>query len=322
MPIIDVGQQIPASGQLTIDPSDYDKYAQSAVTLGLISLGTLVVNDGSIDLSVLEGSDLIKGIYHARNVPFNNAATSFLVTDTQSALEDIRKRRINENTQVTTSLNGTTTATVSSNSAYVFTGTATGHKFDLPAANTCSIGHKFEIWNFSSQPISIRDNGGNVLVTTLKANARTEIMLRNNSTANGVWGITYTLDNGNVFGTNVLFNSSEGETSNNSGTVWVTKLSLVTPADLALGDYLLKFQFIWRSSSANREADFRYQLNGSNVVAWSPSTARTQDRQLLSGFFRLLSIQGVNTVTFDFKWIGSSTTIFVSQARMLLWRIG
>lgn len=59
--IPDVGQSVPASGQLTIAASDYDKYAQSSDVIVKISDSTLTVNDGSVDLSISDGVDLIKG---------------------------------------------------------------------------------------------------------------------------------------------------------------------------------------------------------------------------------------------------------------------
>lgn len=69
----DVGQTVPASSQLTISPSDYDKYAQSNNVITKISdlavsstVSTLTVNDGSVDLSISDGADLIKGIFSRR----------------------------------------------------------------------------------------------------------------------------------------------------------------------------------------------------------------------------------------------------------------
>lgn len=60
--ISDVGVTVPASGQHTIDPSQYLAFASSSDVISLIGDGTLVVNNGSGDLSVSEGTDLIKGV--------------------------------------------------------------------------------------------------------------------------------------------------------------------------------------------------------------------------------------------------------------------
>jgi predicted secreted protein len=216
--------------------------------------------------------------------------------------------------------NAIKTLTLTSNTDQIFTGTTAGQIVRLPNATTLLLGHKFEIWNLSNKSITVENSGGNNL-TTLNANGRTTCILVNNSTTNGVWALTYTLDNGNVFGTQIFDVVDESETSNNSTTVWVTKLTLTTPSNLPLGDYLLNFQFIWRAANASREADFRFRLNGSNIVEWQPSTGRTQDRQLLSGFRRSNGISGTNTWDFQFKVVGSGTTIFVQQARMFIWRV-
>lgn len=61
--ITDVGQIVPASGQLTIQPTDYLLYADSDNTLTFIGDSTLTVNDGSVDLGIADGAKLIQGIF-------------------------------------------------------------------------------------------------------------------------------------------------------------------------------------------------------------------------------------------------------------------
>jgi len=61
--IIDVGLTVPASGQLTIQASDDLLFRDSSDVVTLVGNGTLVVNDGTNDLSITEGIDLIKGIF-------------------------------------------------------------------------------------------------------------------------------------------------------------------------------------------------------------------------------------------------------------------
>jgi len=61
--INDVGQTVPASSQLTIQPQDYLLYAASDDVITLIGAATLTVNDGSNDLSISDGSKLIQGIF-------------------------------------------------------------------------------------------------------------------------------------------------------------------------------------------------------------------------------------------------------------------
>jgi hypothetical protein len=61
--IPDTGKTVPASGALTIDPNLYNLFASSSNTVTFIGDGTLTVNDGSSDLSISAGVDLIKGLF-------------------------------------------------------------------------------------------------------------------------------------------------------------------------------------------------------------------------------------------------------------------
>ena len=61
--ISDTGQTVPASGQLLIDPTEYDIYANSSDVVTLIGNSTLTVNDGSVDLTIADGSRLLQGLY-------------------------------------------------------------------------------------------------------------------------------------------------------------------------------------------------------------------------------------------------------------------
>jgi hypothetical protein len=61
--ISDVGVTVPASSQITIPPTDYLLYADSDNVITLVGAGTLVVNDGSSDLGINEGSKLLQGIF-------------------------------------------------------------------------------------------------------------------------------------------------------------------------------------------------------------------------------------------------------------------
>lgn len=61
VPINDVGQTVPASGQLVINPIDYGKYEGSSDVIVVIGDSTLTVNDGTFDLSITDGTRLIQG---------------------------------------------------------------------------------------------------------------------------------------------------------------------------------------------------------------------------------------------------------------------
>ncbi len=205
--------------------------------------------------------------------------------------------------------------------AWFFTGTTAGQIVTMPNATTLvGAGHTYDLWNFSTQNIEIRDST-NVLLATLKPNGRTLVILRDGTTATGVWALTYTLDNGNVFGTQLYYQEDNGETSNNSATTWVNKITLTTPT-LPFGDYLTQFQFNWRSANADRQLEFRVQRGGADLDTGLPFTGSTADRQLISGFRRVTSISGVQTYTLDFRRGASSTTVYMYNARLFVWRVG
>jgi hypothetical protein len=221
----------------------------------------------------------------------------------------------------TTSASATRTLTSANSRVQVFTGTATGQSLVLPDATTLGLGWWYDVWNLSSAPIAIKDAGGNTLAS-LRANGRTIIFLRDISTANGTWVLTFTLDNGNAFGTELTYEEANAETSNNSQTTWANKVTLNIPAASALGDYLVNFQFLWRSQNADRNMNVRVQFDGTDIENWSPFTASVNDRSLIAGFIRVPSISGAHTFTLDFR-VGnaSGTTVYMQKARMFVWRI-
>jgi len=86
---------IPASGQITIDPSRYHFFQKSdsiTETDPLITAGSLVVNDGIRDLSILQSKEYLR-FREAFGVPFRSDPTrvnGFIAKDTQTAIEEVR----------------------------------------------------------------------------------------------------------------------------------------------------------------------------------------------------------------------------------------
>ena len=64
--LADVGVTVPASGSYTIPQTDYPLFAASSNVVTKVGDGTLIVNDGSSNLSISDGIDLIKGIFPAK----------------------------------------------------------------------------------------------------------------------------------------------------------------------------------------------------------------------------------------------------------------
>ena len=60
--IDDTGLSVPASGQLTVNQTDYSILAASSDVIILLGDVTLTFNDGAIDLSISDGVDIIKDV--------------------------------------------------------------------------------------------------------------------------------------------------------------------------------------------------------------------------------------------------------------------
>lgn len=97
--IDDVGQSIQASGQITISVTDYILYANSTDVQTLIANATLTVNDGTSDLSAVEGANYIKYPDNANNILFTDT-TSGLTSNT--AREAIDEAALNADTALNT----------------------------------------------------------------------------------------------------------------------------------------------------------------------------------------------------------------------------
>ena len=85
-----------------------------------------------------------------------------------------------------TTLNGTLTLTVLSNFLQVLSGTATGFKVQLPNATALTTGWEFDIWNLSSQNITI-DYNDTTAFTAMPPGSRILLVLNTNGTTNGTW---------------------------------------------------------------------------------------------------------------------------------------
>ena len=88
--IEDLGQySIPASGQKTIDPIDYLRFARSDDLITEIDSGDILVNNGNVDLSVSDGKAYVKYPDTAEGTSFDNTSNDFVSVTTQSAIEEV-----------------------------------------------------------------------------------------------------------------------------------------------------------------------------------------------------------------------------------------
>jgi hypothetical protein len=64
----DVGITIPANGQYTIPAQEHPLFSASSNVVSLVGAGTLLVNDGTNNLSISDGIDLIKGVFQKNRI--------------------------------------------------------------------------------------------------------------------------------------------------------------------------------------------------------------------------------------------------------------
>lgn len=83
----------------------------------------------------------------------------------------------------------TTTLAVTSELAFLFTGTTAGQIVKFGDATTYQVGHQYEIHNNSTQNISLTDNA-NAALATIRPGQRASAILQNIGTAAGVWALT------------------------------------------------------------------------------------------------------------------------------------
>lgn len=93
-----LGLRVPASGQVTLDTSDFLKLASdSSITelTTLINSGDIVINDGSADLSTADAIEYIKYPDQADSIRFDNTVAQLpnSPTTVQSAIEDLKNFR-------------------------------------------------------------------------------------------------------------------------------------------------------------------------------------------------------------------------------------
>lgn len=161
--VSDVGNIIvPASSQYAIPPQDYDLWSASTAVDTYIDAGSLVINDGYDDLKPVNG----KRHLHEEGLvrPSNFLSTASVLATTNSTL----------------------TLAADSRLLYLFTGTTAGQIVKLGNATTYNIGHKYEIWNTSSQSIFISNYSGTTLFE-LAVQQKTWVVLLDNTTQNGNW---------------------------------------------------------------------------------------------------------------------------------------
>lgn len=105
---------------------------------------------------------------------------------TSEGLLDVKNYR-SQLTPVVTSTDGTTSILATTERVISITGSATGHKIQLPNATTLTIGHEFFISNDSSQPVIANYYDNTTRFAYLLPKTRLYVVVRDVSTTNGMW---------------------------------------------------------------------------------------------------------------------------------------
>ena len=219
-------------------------------------------------------------------------------------------------TETASTLNGTLTLTASSNFEQIITGSATGYSVVLPNATTLTDGWKYEIYNTSSQPITLKDGSG----ATLGIISQTAVgfgILQYNTTIAGSWiffqrfyGATDSVVNYSVTAS-VLFSTTS------TSDVVITNFS-VTPTE---GKYA-----VWYNGAAfsNRNNILYYCsiYRGGTIIAETERAflGISSSYQAIQSTMGIINFDG--TQACDVRVRAGSGTIEITDRSLILIRLG
>jgi hypothetical protein len=107
----------------------------------------------------------------------------------RDASANIQVNNVVENLTATPTSAGTLTLTAASSGIQQFTGSTT-HTMVMPNATTLPVGTSYQVLNRSSGAVAVQASGGGLL-QSMAGNSIMFMFLTNNSTAAGVWDLTY-----------------------------------------------------------------------------------------------------------------------------------
>lgn len=223
--LADTGVTIGALSTYTIQPQDYPLWAASVHVDSYITDGSLVVNDGYDDLKPQVG------LYHIHEESLNRSS-SFLATPL-----------------VTITSASTLTLTAASRLFHVFTGSTAGQILTLPSATTLMVAHKYEVWNTSSQTVTIKDGNGTTIFS-LSAYQKTWLVLQVNTTTAGTWLIEANFLGGTGGGNGVIPFGFDGNASTGRWLESLTNIASNTTAHTIAGSKAIRALSVASSASA------------------------------------------------------------------------
>ena len=219
-------------------------------------------------------------------------------------------------TSTATTASGTLTLTSSSNCCQVITGTATGYMVKLPDATTLTVGQKYEIFNQSTQSVSVVDSASGALVTAATTST-IYALLQANGTAAGTW-IVWQLFTGS--GGGVI---SYQLTSNTAFTTTSATLVVITSFTLSpiAGLYVVWASGSWQSSQASNTQDVDIFNNGT-AVSNSARTYQSFGSSKPGPMYTQTITQVASGSAVDVRVSTTAGTLTVNERSLVLLRIG
>lgn len=98
--INDTGVSIAGLASYTIPPQDYLLWAASSDVITAVGSGTLVVNDGSSNLTISSGTDLIKGIFPTKILTNQSGTEIYEYNEALSVVSGITTTVVTKTTSV------------------------------------------------------------------------------------------------------------------------------------------------------------------------------------------------------------------------------
>ena len=248
----------------------------------------------------------------ASSTPFDNATgKGYVGSDVQTVLEELRDHTIYDSRTQATSAAGTLTLTSTDTNLQFLTGTAAGYSVVLPSATTLSLSAFYQILNTSSQPVSIKDGGGNILFS-LGQNSIGFLTLQTNGTAAGTW--VWWQASTNTGSGIIVYNVTSNTNFSTSASVdtLITGMSVVPQA----GTYSIWYNAQNTGTGSGQELDCTV-YNGAAAVADSPrSNLSTSGTHIFQNSTQTTSqFDGTNACSIKVNANGNSMTI---GARSLL----
>lgn len=252
----------------------------------------------------------------ASSTPFDNASQSYNSTDVQAALVELRQHPVWDETNYTTSLNGTTTLTSSDTGFIAVSGSATGHSIKMPDATTLFKGQQYEIANQSSQPITIKDSTGTTLFT-LSQTSIGYLTLQANGTAAGTWVFwqVYLNTASGIVSYNIV-SSTNFSSSANVDTL-ITGMTVIPAA----GTYAVWYNAENTGTGSGQQLDCTIYNNGSAVTDSKRLNLSTSGSHIFQNSTMTISqFNGTGACEIRVNPNGNSFTVGVRS--MLLIRLG